>query len=249
MGRDRNGDVTSRKVAGLAAREEMASTHGRRYTAPMRRMPGFSPRLAVPPASGFASGSHLGHRLGFGLLRRAVFTLVLAVVFAAAFGARAAHATEVGYSRKFGLGFMLGEPTGLSGKVWVGPTNAIDFGLGFFSYGWGNRCYTDNNHVEHCNGYTAYDVIGDYLWQSNIVRGTAQLDWHLGIGGKISGGDYWRYREDGHDWSVGVRGSIGLDLMFQNPNFLEIFFEIAPVLYLIPTFMAPDAALGVRFYF
>lgn len=211
----------------------------------MRCMPRFSPRLTG------GVGSPLGLGRGFcrGLLGRAVFALVLAVVFAAAFGSRPAAATEVGYSRKFGLGFMLGEPTGLSGKVWVGPTNAIDFGLGFFSYGWGNRCYTDNNNVQHCNGYTAYDVIGDYLWQSNIVRGSAQLDWHLGIGGKISGGDYWRYREDGHDWSVGVRGSIGLDLMFQNPNFLEIFFEIAPVLYLIPTFMAPDAALGVRFYF
>ena len=25
----------------------------------------------------------------------------------------------------------------------------------------------------------------DYLWQSNIVRGTAQLDWHIGGGGRI----------------------------------------------------------------
>jgi len=178
--------------------------------------------------------------------RTLVFIGLLAALVAGWNGT--ARATEVGYSRKFGLGFMLGDPTGFSGKVWVGPTNAIDFGLGFYSYGWGNRCYDDANG-HHCNSYSSYDIISDYLWQSNIVRGSAQLDWHLGLGGKLSGSNYWDNNHGGHGWNAGPRGSIGLDLMFQNPSFLEIFFEVAPVFYLFDPVFLVDAAVGVRFYF
>jgi hypothetical protein len=45
-----------------------------------------------------------------------------------------AHATEVGVERQYGVGLMLGDPTGLSGKAWVSRTNAIDAGLG--AYAW-----------------------------------------------------------------------------------------------------------------
>jgi len=33
-------------------------------------------------------------------------------------------------NRGFGMGLMLGEPTGLSAKAWTSPINAVDFGLG-----------------------------------------------------------------------------------------------------------------------
>jgi len=180
-------------------------------------------------------------------------TLILSflVAFVALTGVgqvRTAHATEVGYSRKLGLGLMLGDNTGFTGKFWVGPTNAIDFGLGFYSVGWGNRCYTDQGGT-HCNNYTAYTLVGDYLWQANIVRGTAQLDWHLGVGGKFTGGNYWDYNHGSHGWNMGPRGLIGLDLMFQNPSFLEIFLEVSPVLFLFDTAFFMDADVGVRFFF
>src|SRR3954471_15284887 len=96
--------------------------------------------------------------------------------------ARPAHATEVGYGRKLGLGFVLGDPTGLSGKYWVGATNSIDFGLGFWGYGFEGHC--DNNGNCYRYGYHAGTMNVDYLWQSNIVRGQAQLDWHIGAGGR-----------------------------------------------------------------
>jgi hypothetical protein len=38
--------------------------------------------------------------------------------------------------------------------------------------------------------------------------------------------------------------------MFNNPSFLEVFFEIAPAFYIVPGFgFAIEGGLGVRFYF
>jgi hypothetical protein len=43
---------------------------------------------------------------------------------------------------------------------------------------------------------------------------------------------------------------VGLDLMFANPGFLEVFFEIAPILYFAPFVdFGLEGGLGVRFYF
>ena len=87
-------------------------------------------------------------------MKYTVVTTLLALFLLVA-GTRSASATEVGYGRKIGLGFILGDPTGLSGKYWVGPTNAFDFALGFTNYGAGvgAACFRDNNGVEHCQGY------------------------------------------------------------------------------------------------
>jgi hypothetical protein len=42
---------------------------------------------------------------------------------------------------------------------------------------------------------------------------------------------------------------VGIDLMFNNPSFLEVFFELAPTLYLVPfADFGIEGALGVRFY-
>ena len=37
-------------------------------------------------------------------------------------------------NKTFGLGLMLGEPTGLTGKYFIAPQTAIDFGLGDYNY-------------------------------------------------------------------------------------------------------------------
>ena len=171
-----------------------------------------------------------------------VLTTLLALFLLAA-GARSASATEVGYGRKIGLGFILGDPTGLAGKYWVGPTNAFDFGLGFTNYGpgVGAACYFDNNGVQHCQGYFETSINIDYLWQSNIVRSTAQLDWYIGGGGRVK-------VFGGGGFNIGARMPLGLALMFNNPNFLEVFFEIDPAFY-IYNGLTVEGGLGLRIYF
>ena len=181
-------------------------------------------------------------------MKRTILTALAAGMLVAAV-AGSAQATEVGYSRKFGLGFVVGDPTGLSAKWWVGPTNAFDFGLGFWGYGFNDRCWVDNNGNQHCDrfGYNNGTFNMDYLWQSNIVRGQAQLDWHVGAGGRAV---WWGGGCSGECFAVAARAPIGLDLMFNNPGFMEVFFELAPAFYLIPGFgFAIEGGLGVRFYF
>jgi len=153
--------------------------------------------------------------------------------------------TEVGYGRTFGLGFMVGDPTGLTGKLWVGRTNAIDFGLGFWGYG-PDACAGRGLPCDRF-GYHAGTVNADYLWQSNIVRGRAQLDWHIGAGGR----SIWYGGCAGDCFALAARMPVGLDLMFANPAMLELFVELAPTLYFVPTLadLGVEGAFGARFYF
>lgn len=176
-------------------------------------------------------------------MRRTLVTAFAAAVLLVV-AVRTAEATEVGYGRKFGLGVALGDPTGLSAKYWVGPTNSLDFGLGFYGYGFRNRC-PDGNLCDRWNA-NAGSFNMDYLWQSNLVRGQAQLDWHIGAGGRI----IWFTGCNGDCFDLKARMPLGLDLMFNNPGFIEIFMEIAPALYIVPGIFADiEGGFGVRFYF
>jgi hypothetical protein len=153
---------------------------------------------------------------------------------------RSAHATEVGHGRDFGIGVAIGSPTSVVGKVFIGGGNAIDFGLGFWTYGWGcnDRGYCDGRSLD------VVTVSADYLWQDSVVAGSkANLDWHIGVGGRVWAGS--------GEAAIAARMPLGLDLTFRKPSFLEVFVEIAPAVYVVPNLVDVDieAFLGVRFYF
>jgi hypothetical protein len=162
-----------------------------------------------------------------------------------------ARATEVGYQRQYGVGLMVGDPSGLSGKVWLSRTNAIDVGLGAYGFGPPGDCVRNGPAPAICGrgwDQNTLSVHADYLWESKIIEGRlAQLDWHVGGGARalvVSG------QCAGDCWDLGVRGPIGLDLTFQRPTFLEVFFELAPAFYVVPiAFFSFEGALGVRGYF
>lgn len=155
-----------------------------------------------------------------------------------------AEATEVGRGRNFGLGVAFGSPTSIVAKYFVGGGNAFDFGLGFWNYGW-RRCYgpRDDRFCDYDDGFDVLSLNADYLWQDSIVRGAAaNLDWHIGAGGRVWLGD--------GGFAAAARMPVGLDLTFRKPSFLEVFLEIAPALYIVPGLnLDLEAFLGVRFYF
>jgi hypothetical protein len=177
-------------------------------------------------------------------MKRVIFALAAAVGLAAQLGwSTPAHATAVGTAKPLGFGFALGVPTSLVGKYFLNASNAVDFGLSFGRLG--RRCSNDGTPYR-CDGIGSFGIFGDYLWHDTLARGTAQLDWHFGPGGRL-----WIGNDDrGDNVALAARLPIGLDLTFDRPDFLELFIDLSPALYVIPAaWLEIEGYIGVRFYF
>ena len=128
-------------------------------------------------------------------------------------------------SRGFGLGIVLGEPTGLSAKLWTGSSNAFDFAAAWSFKGDGQLL-----------------LQADYVWHSfDLIRvSSGRLPLYYGIGGRIIFAD---------DPLLGIRIPLGLNYQFASAP-IDIFAEIVPILDLIPsTDFDLGGGLGVRFWF
>ncbi len=127
----------------------------------------------------------------------------------------------------FGLGIVLGEPTGIGGKFYLTKSNAIDGAMAWSLEG-------DNDLHLH----------GDYLYHNYDVFSVenGEVPIHFGVGGRI------KFREN-QDNRVGIRFPLGLDYIFASAPF-DVFFEIVPIMDLAPeTEFDLNAALGGRFFF
>lgn len=139
--------------------------------------------------------------------------------------------------RGFGLGLILGEPTGLSAKLWTSNVNAFDFGLGV-SVGGDRISYTGNYN----NGSRVHFHI-DYLWHSfDAIKASAKFPLYYGLGLRFNSGA-------GYDGSVGIRGVFGI-AWFPQSTPIDVFFELVPVLQVTSSFgFGVDAGLGIRYFF
>jgi hypothetical protein len=125
----------------------------------------------------------------------------------------------------FGLGLILGEPTGLSAKYYNGGNTAFDFGL---AWSFGN-----NSH---------FHIHADYLvHRFNLIQvEQGRMPIYFGIGGRI------RTSKDAH---VGIRFPIGVSYYFEKDP-IELFFEVVPVFDLTPrSDISGNGGLGFRYYF
>ncbi len=137
----------------------------------------------------------------------------------------------------FGVGIILGEPTGLTIKRWVSGTHAVDAGLAW--------SFTEN---------ASFHLHADYLVHSfDLVDGDdvhGWLPWYFGLGARIK----LQEENDGkgrndEDDLVGIRVPLGVAYMFADSP-IDIFAEIVPILDLVPaTDFDLNAAIGARFYF
>ena len=128
------------------------------------------------------------------------------------------------YAQKdFGIGIILGDPTGLSAKLYTGSNNAFDFAAAWSFKGPGHLL-----------------LQADYVWHSSLSRTSSGLfALYYGIGGRIIFSD---------DPNVGVRIPVGIDYIFSNAP-VDIFLEVVPVLDLIPsTDFDLNGGIGVRFW-
>lgn len=126
---------------------------------------------------------------------------------------------------KFGLGAMIGEPTGISAKLWWSKTNALSAGLAW-SLGSKSSFHLHADYLIHT---------GDI---SNIREGS--LSFYYGVGVRILGDDKAK---------LGVRAPLGISYIFEDAP-LDAFLEIVPVLNLTPeTTFGFNGAIGMRYYF
>jgi hypothetical protein len=129
--------------------------------------------------------------------------------------------------RIFGLGAVVGEPTGVTAKLWVADSAAVDMGIGW-----------------SFSGKDSVTLYGDYLFHLfdvfQVPRGKLPL--YFGIGGRV------RF-EDDEDDEVGARFPVGVSYFFDNMP-VELFGEVVPILDVVPDTNADlNLGVGARYYF
>ena len=141
---------------------------------------------------------------------------VLVLVFAAGL------APVQGYYEGTGIGVQLGEPTGITLKMWQDQTHALQI-AGAWSF------------IEP----QALTAQVDYLIHSPMKNRASYS--YYGIGGRIK-------FEEGKS-RLGIRVPLGLDYPVEGAP-LDIFIEFAPILNLAPkTEVVFAGALGFRYFF
>ena len=126
----------------------------------------------------------------------------------------------------FELGLILGEPTGISAKMWFDGNTALDGALS-----WSLRDNHDKLHIH-----------ADFLWHDYtlIKNSSGLLPVYYGIGGRIILGD------DAH---LGPRVPIGISWLLGGAP-LDLFIELAGILDIIPDLdFDLNGGIGIRYIF
>jgi hypothetical protein len=137
-----------------------------------------------------------------------------------------------GQDSGFGLGVIIGEPTGISAKAWQSRTTAIDFAAAW--------SFVDD---------TAFHLHADFLVHhfGAIRVDKGKLPLYYGFGARVK----FRDDDDGDDSDaeVGIRFPFGIDYLVDGAP-LDVFVEVVPILDLAPdTDVEINASLGFRYWF
>ena len=163
-----------------------------------------------------------------GMMLAILFTVFLAMT------TDMAHAD----SKSTGLGVVLGEPTGFTGKFWRASDRAIDVGLAF-----------------SVNSFML--IYSDYLFHFHGALGNSspfleELQPYIGVGGELflagsghSDSAYFSSSTSG----FGLRIPIGAEWMVPRAP-IGIFGELVPGIGIAPgTFAFFQGGIGIRYYF
>jgi hypothetical protein len=128
--------------------------------------------------------------------------------------------------RGLGLGIIIGEPTGFSGKYWLNDDNAVDFGLGY----------------SFVHPHNALSIHGDYMFHlPSLIKSELNLPVYYGFGGRV-------HLSSSDVPYIGTRGVIGIEWIPANLP-IDTFLEIAPVFNIFAqTSLHLDMAFGCRYY-
>lgn len=138
---------------------------------------------------------------------------------------------------KFGLGGVLGDPTGLSYKYWLSGNRALSGTLAI-----GNSWHHHHDYYWYHRDNVHLYLSTSHLWHDSklipVSRGSLPIFW--GIGGRLLAGN---------DFALGVRGNAGLAYQpVATP--IDIFFDLGLVIDFVGEYgPVGDAGLGLRYYF
>ena len=129
-------------------------------------------------------------------------------------------------NNRFGVGLMVGEPTGLSLKYWMTQSWAVDGGVGA--------------SFHRSDGLQLHS---DALWHWFGLIDSSHGLWAPYVGGGV------RYKfEDGDD-AFGFRVPVGISYMLDHHP-IDVFVEVAPILDVTPSVRGSfNFAAGARFWF
>jgi hypothetical protein len=150
-------------------------------------------------------------------MKKLIFIL-LASIFSLQLQARA---------KDVGVGIVIGDPIGFTGKMWLSNANAVDATIGW-----------SGGHIH---------LHGDYLWHnfSLFKIDTAPFDLFYGVGGRLN----QREKDDKTRTHLGVRGPVGVRYMFKSAS-IETFIELAGVMDFVPDMSFDlDFGIGARYFF
>ena len=155
-------------------------------------------------------------------------TIIGLIILAAAVSSNAQVNTE----DSFGLGLIVGEPTGFSFKYWQNKEIAIDGALAWSFV-----------------GNDGFQIHTDYLIHDYKMNNSDQWPFYYGLGALLEFEDDEGRKHDGHT-VFGFRVPIGMSYFFEDKEPYEFFIELVPVLELAPDVdVSLNAAVGLRFYF
>jgi len=156
-------------------------------------------------------------------MKKLLSVLILSIFLSISFSS---FAQAQNGDKDLGIGFMVGEPTGLSLKSWTGGGNAFDIGLAW-----------------SLGRYDAINIHADYLWHNYEVFSEADagtLPLYYGIGGRVVFAE--------NDAVIGARVPVGINYLFDDAP-IGLFLEVAPIFNIAPsTDFDVDGGVGVRFY-
>jgi hypothetical protein len=145
---------------------------------------------------------------------------------------------SVAQERNFGLGVILGEPTGISAKLRTSSTNAFDFGLG-----WSVRGDRIGKYNGNYDGGSRVHFHMDYLWHSfDAIHSPERVQSYYGVGGRLNNGA-------GYNSSLAIRGVFGVArLPSETP--IDLLLELVPSLQCTSsTGFGLDAEIGASYFF
>lgn len=164
-------------------------------------------------------------------MKRIILPILIILIGA---GSAEARVEEPKYH--YGIGVILGEPTGLTGKYWLNNKEAYDLSV---SFRFSSYLYLSGAYLYH-----NYDV-----FRNMKNPGSAAL--YYGGGFRLIADSEHHYRkhyaDNSYDTIFGLRGTIGGSYLIPNQPF-EVFIELSPVMNITPaTDWDFSAGVGARY--